>query len=61
MSHWFLGTIGFSYKDWVGSFYPVGTAQHGYLTYYSKVFNSVVFNYIDILICNLLPKVPDVI
>jgi uncharacterized protein YecE (DUF72 family) len=41
MSHWFLGTIGFSYKDWVGSFYPVGTAQRGYLAYYSKVFNSV--------------------
>jgi len=41
MSHWFLGTIGFSYKDWVGSFYPIGTAQRGYLAYYSNVFNSV--------------------
>jgi len=41
MSLWFLGTIGFSYKDWVGSFYPIGTAQRGYLSYYSKVFNSV--------------------
>ncbi len=41
MSHWYLGTIGFSYKDWVGQFYPIGTGQRGYLSYYSKVFNSV--------------------
>lgn len=41
MIHWFLGTIGFSYKDWVGSFYPVGTSQRGYLPYYTKVFNCV--------------------
>jgi uncharacterized protein YecE (DUF72 family) len=41
MNHWYLGTIGFSYKDWVGSFYPPGTTQRGYLSYYSKVFNAV--------------------
>jgi uncharacterized protein YecE (DUF72 family) len=41
MSHWYLGTIGFSYKDWVGEFYPTGATQRGYLPYYSKVFNSV--------------------
>jgi uncharacterized protein YecE (DUF72 family) len=41
MSDWYLGTIGFSYKDWVGEFYPSGTTQRGYLTYYCKVFNSV--------------------
>ena len=41
MKHWYLGTIGFSYKDWVGSFYPTGTTQRGYLSFYSKVFNSV--------------------
>jgi len=41
MSHWYLGTIGYSYKDWVGSFYPTGMTQHAYLPYYSKVFNSV--------------------
>jgi uncharacterized protein YecE (DUF72 family) len=41
MNHWFLGTIGFSYKDWVGAFYPIGTTQRGYLSYYSKIFNSV--------------------
>ena len=41
MEHWYLGTIGYSYKDWLGSFYPVGTPQRGYLPFYSKVFNSV--------------------
>jgi uncharacterized protein YecE (DUF72 family) len=41
MNHWYLGTIGFSYKDWVGPFYPAGISQGGYLTHYSKVFNSV--------------------
>jgi uncharacterized protein YecE (DUF72 family) len=41
MSDWHLGTIGFSYKDWVGEFYPTGTTQREYLPYYSKVFNSV--------------------
>lgn len=41
MSSWFLGTIGFSYKDWVGPFYPPGAAQREYLPYYTKFFNSV--------------------
>jgi uncharacterized protein YecE (DUF72 family) len=41
MIRWYLGTIGFSYKDWVGSFYPVGTVPRNYLSLYSKVFNSV--------------------
>jgi uncharacterized protein YecE (DUF72 family) len=41
MHQWYLGTIGFSYRDWVGEFYPPGTLQREYLPYYSKVFNSV--------------------
>jgi uncharacterized protein YecE (DUF72 family) len=41
MSSWYLGTIGFSYKDWVGEFYPKGTSQCEYLPYYCKVLNSV--------------------
>jgi uncharacterized protein YecE (DUF72 family) len=41
MSHCYLGTIGFSYKDWLGEFYPIGTTQREYLPYYCKVFNSV--------------------
>ncbi len=41
MSQWYLGTIGFSYKEWVGEFYPTGTSQREYLPYYCKAFNSV--------------------
>lgn len=41
MSSWFLGTIGYSYKEWVGPFYPPGSAQREYLPYYTKFFNSV--------------------
>jgi uncharacterized protein YecE (DUF72 family) len=41
MNHWYLGTIGYSYRDWVGSFYPIGTSPRGFLPYYSKVFNAV--------------------
>ena len=41
MNQFYLGTIGFSYKDWLGAFYPIGTPQKGYLPYYSKVFNCV--------------------
>ncbi len=41
MSDWYLGTIGFSYRDWLGPFYPVGMPQRSYLPYYSKVFNCV--------------------
>ncbi len=41
MDHWRLGTIGFSYKEWVGPFYPAGSSQREYLPYYCKVFNSV--------------------
>jgi uncharacterized protein YecE (DUF72 family) len=41
MSYWYLGTIGFSYKEWVGEFYPNGTTQRNYLPYYCKIFNSV--------------------
>lgn len=41
MSNWFLGTIGFSYKDWLGAFYPPGSSQREYLPYYTKFFNCV--------------------
>jgi uncharacterized protein YecE (DUF72 family) len=44
MTSWHLGTIGFSYKDWVGPFYPVGTSPREYLSYYSKIFNAVEIN-----------------
>ena len=41
MENWYLGTIGFSYKDWVGSFYPIGSLQRNFLPYYCKYFNVV--------------------
>ncbi|PWB50886.1 MAG: hypothetical protein C3F13_15370 [Anaerolineales bacterium] len=41
MKHWYLGTIGFSYKEWVGPFYPAGTTARDYLPYYSKIFNAL--------------------
>lgn len=39
--NWFLGTIGFSYDDWRGSFYPPRTKPRNYLTHYSRIFNAV--------------------
>lgn len=36
-----LGTQGFSFKDWVGPFYPEGTTQSTYLEEYTRHFNAV--------------------
>lgn len=41
MAEFFIGTMGFSYKDWKGVFYPQNVPAEDYLTYYSKIFNSV--------------------
>ncbi len=38
---WYLGTMGFGYKDWNGAFYPDGLAARHYLAYYSQRFNIV--------------------
>ncbi len=40
----YIGTAGFSYKDWIGTFYPQGTAQRSMLEYYSKEFPVVEVN-----------------
>jgi len=37
----YLGTMGFSYKDWNGIFYPPGMDSKDYLGYYSRIFASV--------------------
>jgi uncharacterized protein YecE (DUF72 family) len=37
----YIGTMGFSYRAWNGSFYPEGMVSRDYLTYYSGIFNSV--------------------
>jgi len=36
-----IGTMGWSYPFWVGDFYSAGVKPSGYLTEYSKSFNSV--------------------
>jgi uncharacterized protein YecE (DUF72 family) len=39
--NWRLGTMGFSYDDWTGPFYPEGTKAADRLTWYSKFFDTV--------------------
>jgi len=38
---WRLGTMGFSYADWAGVFYPPGTKPSDYLAHYAKYFDTV--------------------
>lgn len=40
-----VGTSGFSYKDWIGSFYPEGTAQSGMFDFYREQFDTVEIDY----------------
>jgi uncharacterized protein YecE (DUF72 family) len=44
MVDWHLGTIGFSYPEWKGSFYPSGLPASQQLSYYSRIFNAVEIN-----------------
>jgi uncharacterized protein YecE (DUF72 family) len=36
-----LGTQGWSYPDWVGSFYPPGARQEQWLPFYAEIFDTV--------------------
>ncbi|MBV8222585.1 MAG: DUF72 domain-containing protein, partial [Candidatus Eremiobacteraeota bacterium] len=36
-----VGTCGFSYRDWVGPFYPLGTKSADMLEYYARSFAAV--------------------
>jgi len=45
MSKIVIGTSGYSYKDWIGPFYPPGTGENGFLEYYTKEFNSTELNF----------------
>ena len=38
---WRLGTMGFSYGDWTGPFYPPGTKPGDYLAHYARHFDAV--------------------
>ena len=40
----FVGTSGYSFADWVGPFYPAGTASQDYLAFYSSQFRCVEVN-----------------
>lgn len=40
-----VGTSGFSYKDWVGPFYPEGTRDREMLAYYCRRFGVVELNF----------------
>ena len=40
----YLGTSGFSYKDWVGPFYPQGMPSKDWLLFYSQEFNCCEIN-----------------
>jgi uncharacterized protein YecE (DUF72 family) len=41
MTEYFLGTQGWSYKDWVGPFYRPGTSSTEYLAQYARRFSAV--------------------
>ena len=44
MTEFFIGTSGYSYKDWEGEFYPKDISASQYLEYYSRYFNTVEIN-----------------
>lgn len=43
MNFW-IGTSGFSYKEWKGSFYPEDLPNSGMLSYYAERLRSVEMN-----------------
>ena len=45
MTKVYIGTSGYSYKDWVGPVYPPGTRQQDYLDHYCREFNMVELNF----------------
>jgi uncharacterized protein YecE (DUF72 family) len=40
-----VGTSGFSYKDWVGPYYPAGLSQRDWLSFYAREFNTCELNF----------------
>jgi uncharacterized protein YecE (DUF72 family) len=44
-AHIRIGTSGYSYKDWVGPFYPPGTPQGDYLSFYAGEFRTTELNF----------------
>jgi uncharacterized protein YecE (DUF72 family) len=42
--HFFVGTSGYSYKEWKGKFYPEGLPQQEMLSHYARHFSTVEIN-----------------
>ncbi|MFO7848536.1 MAG: DUF72 domain-containing protein, partial [Spirochaetia bacterium] len=45
MGNYYIGTSGFSYRDWEGPFYPPHLGKEEYLSYYSRHFSFVELNF----------------
>jgi len=45
MGQCYIGTSGFSYRDWRGHFYPPGLDSSEFLRYYSSYFSFVELNF----------------
>lgn len=41
MPHWYIGTMGFGYKPWQGTFYPAKLPKAQQLPYYTTQFNAL--------------------
>lgn len=61
----YIGTSGYSYRDWVGTFYPLGTSQKDMLSYYAQefLFTEINFSYYRLptpkIFESMLDKVPE--
>ena len=45
MGNVYIGTSGFSYRDWVGPFYPEGLQKGEFLSYYARRFSFTELNF----------------
>ncbi len=45
MAKFWIGTSGYNYKEWKGSFYPAELGEHEMLRYYAERFSTVEINY----------------
>jgi uncharacterized protein YecE (DUF72 family) len=45
MAHYWVGTSGYNYREWKGSFYPEDVGEKQMLAYYAERFSSVEINY----------------
>src|SRR5580765_2263476 len=41
---WFVGSSGYSYKEWKGNFYPTNLRAREFLQFYADRFNAVEIN-----------------